>query len=157
MELIQQIAARLAEEKRTLGVTELVVFESSNGFILASTVEGRAVDLESLGSLTSGALTALGMLSDLFTTGKVTALITETTEGSLLFHQVEDHYFLLAAAPKGRRVGYLQARLERVATALGPLVAQFIAASDVKIGDLDIEEIQVALDAQFDDLFKEGK
>ncbi len=157
MDLVQQITARLAEEKKSLGVTELVVFESTNGFILASTVEGDAVNLESLGSLTSGLLTALDMLSDLFAQGKVSLLLTETNDGLLLFRQVEEHYFLLAVAPKGRRLGYLQLRIEKTAAGLRDLVSQFIAASEVKISDLDIEQIQIALDAQFDDLFKGEK
>lgn len=157
MDIIKQIAVRLEEEKKKIGVTDIVVFESTNGFILASTVSEGTVDFESIGSLTSGALTALGMLSDLFSAGKIAALVTETAEGVMVFQHIEEHYFLCAIAPRGRRVGYLQMHLAKSAAALKDLVAQFIAASDVKISDLDIEQIQISLDAQFDDLFKEGK
>ncbi len=157
MDIVQQITAHLAEEKRSLGVSELVVFESTNGFILASTVTGDAVNLESLGSLTSGILTALDMLSDLFAQKTISFLLTETSDGLLLFHHIEEHYFLLAVAPKGCRPGYLQIRLEKTAAGLREPVSQFVAASEVKISDLDIEQIQIALDAQFDDLFKGEK
>ncbi len=157
MDIVQQITARIAEEKKTLGVSDLVVFESTNGFILASTVEGDAVNLESLGSLTSGILTALDMLSDLFTQGTASLLMTETEKGFLIFHHIKEHYFLLTIAPKKRRLGYLQMHLERIARSLCDPVSQFVAASEVKISDLDIEQIQVALDAQFDDLFKGEK
>lgn len=157
MDLVHEINAFLAQKKGQLGVTELIIFESTNGFILASTVSGEAIDLESLGSLTSGALTAFDMLSSLFAAGQVSYLVFETTEENIVFQRIEDNYFLLAVAPKKRRIGYLQMKIEKLAPELKDYVAQFIAASDVKIGDIDIDEIQASLDAQFDDLFKEDK
>jgi predicted regulator of Ras-like GTPase activity (Roadblock/LC7/MglB family) len=152
MDLVHEINTFLAQKKGQLGVTELIVFESTNGFILASTVSGEAIDLESLGSLTT-----FDMLSSLFAAGQVSYLVFETTEENIVFQRVEDNYFLLAVAPKKRRIGYLQMKLEKLAPELKGYVTQFVEASDVKIGDIDIDEIQASLDAQFDDLFKEDK
>ncbi|HOW52847.1 MAG TPA: hypothetical protein PLV42_12485 [bacterium] len=157
MDLVNEINAFLAEKKRQFGVTELIIFESTNGFILGSTVSGEAIDLESLGSLTSGALTAFDMLSSLFAAGQVSYLVFETTEENIVFQRVEENYFLLAVAPKKRRIGYLQMKMEQLAPELKGYVAQFIEGSAVKIADIDIDEIQASLDAQFDDLFKEDK
>jgi predicted regulator of Ras-like GTPase activity (Roadblock/LC7/MglB family) len=157
MDLVQEINKFLAEKKGALGATELIIFESTNGFILGSTASGEKIDLESLGSLTSGALTAIDMLSSLFAGGKLSYLILETNEESMVFQRVEENYFLLAVAPKKVRIGYLQMKLELLAPGLAGYIAQFVEASAVKIADIDIDEIQASLDAQFDDLFKEDK
>jgi predicted regulator of Ras-like GTPase activity (Roadblock/LC7/MglB family) len=157
MDLVQEINAFIAEKKKKLGLTELFVFESTNGFILASTCDGATMELESLGSLTSGALTALDMLSGLFSGGAAAFLAVETAEENLVFQRVEENYFLLAVAPKSIRIGYLQMKMERLAPELKGYVAQFVEASVMKISDIDIDEIQASLDSQFDDLFKEDK
>lgn len=157
MDLVQQINRILDEKKGLIGATDLIIFESTNGFILGSTASGEKVDLESLGSLTSGALTAIDMLSSLFAGGKIGYLALETAEENMVFQRIEENYFLLAVAPRSVRVGYLQMKLEKLIPLLREPVAQFVEASAVRISDIDIDEIQASLDAQFDDLFKEDK
>lgn len=156
MQVTEQIAAFLAEKKQALSLSDLIVLESTNGFILASTASGDAMDLESLGSLTSGALTAFDMLSTLFASGQISYLLMETAEKNFLLQRVEENYFLIASAPKQMRVGYLRLRAEKILPDLAALVRRFCEENAVSIGDIDIDEITASLDAQFDELLKGG-
>lgn len=156
MQVTEQIAAFLAEKKKALALSDLIVMESTNGFILASTAPGEAMDLESLGSLTSGGLTAFDMLSTLFASGPISYLLMETAEKNFLLQRVEENYFLIAVAPKQVRIGYLRMRVEKILPDLAALVRRFCEENEVSIGDIDIDEITASLDAQFDELLKGG-
>lgn len=156
MDIISRITQFLIATRDDIGVKNIFLFESSNGFVMSSTIrKDAAFDLEALGSLSSGSISAMELLFELFASSKVESQILETPEEKFLFYRVFENYFLFLSAPHSTKMGFLIMKIKRILPDLVEQIKEFNKINKVEVSDINIEDISEKLDAQFDSLISE--
>lgn len=153
MELLGTIKEFLKKTKDDLKVKEIFLIESSNGYVLSSTREDDSFDVEALGSLSSGSITALELLFEHFSSSTLLNQLIETNEEKFMFHKVQGNYFIFICTDKETKSGYLKLKTERIVPDLQAFIDKFNEANNIDISGIDIDEITRKLDDQFDSLF----
>ncbi len=145
------IVSFLKESNEFLKSEEIFVFESSNGFVLASSSTDNT-DIESIGSLSSGSITAMNLLFSQFGQSKLEYQAVVTDNAKLLFRRVYKNYFLLIVANNNIKIGFLNIKAQSVCNQLEILIKKFTEENEIAVSEVDIDDIADKLDAVLDKL-----
>ena len=151
MGIQSEIIDFLNESKKSLNVEDIFVFESSNGFVLANSFNEKT-DIESLGSLSSGSITAMNLLFSQFEQSKIEYQLVATNNAKFLFRRVFQNYFLLIVANNDAKIGFLNMKVKSVSKKLEILIKKFTEENNLTVSEVDIDDIADKLDAVLDKL-----
>lgn len=136
-----------------LELSGLYVFNASNGFVLSSVLNNS--EIEAVGTLSSGSISALEQLFSHFSGGKINYQIIRTEKEIFVFMPLGHAYFLVVNGPENLRPGYLLMEMESYIDELSIMVGEFVKDSDAGIAGMDVDDISRQLDEEFDKLICE--
>ncbi|MFO7735764.1 MAG: roadblock/LC7 domain-containing protein [bacterium] len=143
----------LSEMLEKLKLSGLYVFNASNGFVLSSVLNSS--EIEAVGTLSSGCVSALEQLFQHFSGGEINYQIIRTDKEIFVFMPLGNSYFLAANGSENLRPGYLLMEMESYVDELSAVVDEFVKDSDAGMTGMDVDDISRQLDEEFDKLICE--
>ena len=155
MNALQKLGQILETVRQNAALEDLLLFNTDNGLVLASATTGE-VDKETLGSLASGAGTALGMMCRQFADDDISYQIIVTDSFRYIFYQVEGARYLLARGGSQKKAGYVRMILKKHVPGIKELLLQFDKDNSIALEGIDVDDIASLLDDQMDSIFSGG-
>ncbi len=143
----------LSEMLEKLKLSGLYVFNASNGFVLSSVLNSS--EIEAVGTLSSGCVSALEQLLQHFSGGEINYQIIRTDKEIFVFMPLGNSHFLAANGSENLRPGYLLMEMESYVDELSAVVDEFVKDSDAGMTGMDVDDISRQLDEEFDKLICE--
>ena len=157
MNVLQELGQILERVRQNASLEDLLLFNTENGLVLAAAATGD-VDKETLGSLASGAGTALGMMCRQFAEDDdITYQIIVTDTFQYIFYQIDGARYLLSRGGSQKKVGYVRMILKAEAAAIKELLIKFDEENSISLDGVDVDDIASLLDDQMDSIFGGGE
>lgn len=155
MNALQELEQILAQAQQATAVEDLLLFNTDNGIVLAAATNGD-IDKETLGSLASGAGTALAMMCRQFAEDEIAYQIIKTDTMQFIFYQIDGARYLLSRGDVRKKAGYVRMMLKKHAPAIKELLLKFDEANSISFEGADADDIIAMLDNQMDSIFGGG-
>jgi len=155
MNILSELRDFIVLLKIELKLNNVFIFDCSNGYVLSSTAENSDFDIDALGSLSSGSITAMEQLFKMFDSDKISFQIVESESEKFIFFRIDGNYFFLLAAGKNVQLGFLKLKIEKIIPKLKDFIARFNEENKIDVSEVDIDELNKELDSHFDALFGE--
>jgi len=153
MTILNELNQYLINAKKSLGVKNIFLIESSNGYVMSAVADNKDFDVESLGSLSSGSITAMETLFALFHSSKLETQLIESNDEKFFFVRVRENYFLLITADAETKLGFLKLKAEKIIPEIADFIERFTIENKIEVSEIDIDDISCQLDSEFDKLF----